>query len=486
MILDGYTRVSRIGGREGDSFISPAMQRDQIRKWADLRGVTIAQWHEDLDQSGGTLRRPGLDALMARVKSGATGGIAVAKLDRLSRAGVADALRLVEDIKDAGGTLAIVDLGIDPTTEFGEFAMTIMLALARMQRRQIAGQWKEAQRRAVERGVHVSSHPPTGYLRPVNGKPLQVDPAVAPIIRRLFVARAGGASWAELAALLADEKVQGPFGEFNWRTRVVQQIIVNPVYLGQARSGEFVNDAAHEAIVDRATWEAAQRARPAAPSRSDDDPPLLSGLIRCAGCRHTLKADKMSLRDGTRARTYRCRRQHAGGACEASVAVIARQIEPWVEAQVLEHLEGLQVRAHVDDAPLRSAVVEEADAVADLEAFRDDERIVGVLGQDAFVAGLQVRADRVSDARAVLAEIRAQHSPSGVDAAEILKAWATLDVLEKRKVLAATIDTVLLRRGRVGIEERALILWRGEAPDDLPRRGVLRVAPRPFVWPGDD
>ncbi len=109
--LDGYIRVSQTRGREGDSFISPKVQRDCIQKWADARSVSIVAWHEDLDQSGGKLHRPGLDAMLGRIRSGQTGGLAVAHLDRLSRAGVADALRLVESVHEAGAKIAVVDLG---------------------------------------------------------------------------------------------------------------------------------------------------------------------------------------------------------------------------------------------------------------------------------------------------------------------------------------------------------------------------------------
>src|SRR4051812_43675257 len=104
--LDGYVRVSRTNGRSGDSFISPDMQRAKIEQWAALRGVEIADWHTDLDQSGGKLSRPGFDAALERVQSGATGGVVVAKLDRFSRAGVADALRLIDGIVESGGIVA--------------------------------------------------------------------------------------------------------------------------------------------------------------------------------------------------------------------------------------------------------------------------------------------------------------------------------------------------------------------------------------------
>ena len=41
--MDGYIRVSRIAGREGDEYHSPAIQEAEIRRWAEQRDVTIAR-----------------------------------------------------------------------------------------------------------------------------------------------------------------------------------------------------------------------------------------------------------------------------------------------------------------------------------------------------------------------------------------------------------------------------------------------------------
>jgi len=69
---DGYLRVSRVGKRKdkGASFISPAEQRAAIESWAKANKTTIVDWHEDLDQSGGTLNRPGVNAALKRCRSG--------------------------------------------------------------------------------------------------------------------------------------------------------------------------------------------------------------------------------------------------------------------------------------------------------------------------------------------------------------------------------------------------------------------------------
>jgi len=82
----------------------------------------------------------------------------------ISRLGTADALKLVERITQAGGSIAAIDLGIDPATPFGEFGTTLMLALAHMERRRLTDLVFEPKsrhllplrRRGVPRGISQS------------------------------------------------------------------------------------------------------------------------------------------------------------------------------------------------------------------------------------------------------------------------------------------------------------------------------------------
>lgn len=58
-------------------------------------------------------------------------------------------LKLVEQIRAAGGSIASIDLGIDPTSRVGELMMTFMLALARMERRRLADNYAGAAAQAL-------------------------------------------------------------------------------------------------------------------------------------------------------------------------------------------------------------------------------------------------------------------------------------------------------------------------------------------------
>ncbi len=478
MKLDAYIRVSRVGGREGETFISPEIQREQIERWAKLRGVTIAAWHEDLDQSGGKLDRPGLDAALGRIRAHKTGGLAVARLDRFSRAGVADALKVVEEINDAGGEIAAVDLGIDPTTPFGEFSMTLMLALASMQRRQIADSWKDAQARAVARGVHIASRAPTGYVRGDDGR-LEPHPEWAPHITEIFRMKAAGGSWRELADYLRAHGVESPYGSSAWQPRALVHIIENEAYRGQARGGGFVKPGAHVPLVDEATFAAAQEAKGARPVNGMGGA-LLSGVLRCAGCSYILKPDTMKGRDGAKLRNYRCRGERTGGKCPAPASVLGSVIEPFVVEQFFAGLGGMRAVASTITEELRVAEDTFRRAERELEMWRDNESLVD-LG-DTYVAGLRTRQGRRDDALEALDQARVKAGIADLpEALELEAIWPTLNVVERRHLLHAGLDAVFVRRGRVPIADRALVLWRGEGPDDLPGPG-RRLGLRSHVW----
>ena len=95
---------------------------------------------------------------------------------------------------------------------------------------------------------------------------------------------------------------------------MVERIIKNRVYPGEAYRGENVNTNAHEPIVSAAEWQAANLA----PVRSDarsKQPNLLGGIVRCAALPLRARAQPAAgARCGGRhGPSYRCRTPHAAG-----------------------------------------------------------------------------------------------------------------------------------------------------------------------------
>src|SRR5215218_4041109 len=166
---DGYIRVSRRAGREGESFISPEVQRKKIAAWAKLHEVEIVEWWEEIDQSGAKLERPMFQQALARCEAGETGGIVVALLDRFARSAV-DALSSIRRLNDAGARLVSVENNFDGSTPMGRFAIGILTLIAELELERIKENWTTAVTRAVERGVHISRYAPTGYRRDKDGR----------------------------------------------------------------------------------------------------------------------------------------------------------------------------------------------------------------------------------------------------------------------------------------------------------------------------
>src|SRR5947199_8111601 len=97
--LDIYVWVSRVGGREGDSFISPKVQEERCRALATARGYKVGEVFIDLDQSGGTMDRPEFNRALARIQAGDSGGIIVARIDRFART-LQGALNTLQEIEN--------------------------------------------------------------------------------------------------------------------------------------------------------------------------------------------------------------------------------------------------------------------------------------------------------------------------------------------------------------------------------------------------
>src|SRR5829696_1702294 len=366
MRLGGYIRVSQVHGREGPSFTSPDVQREKIATWARLHGHEIAEWWEDLDQSGAKAERPGLVSALQRSEEGATDGIVVAKLDRFARS-IRVALEAIKRIDDAGGVFVSVTDSIDLTTSAGKLQRNVLLSFAEFERDLREEDFLIGRERAVARGVHIASRTPTGYERRDDGV-LVPHPEFGLVIAEAFGRRADGASWRELCALLNERRVVSPYGGKNWTPRALQNIIANRVYLGVAYHGQFVNPDAHEPLIDRATWERAQAAK-GAPTARSDNPALLSGLLRCAGCRYVMKPDWQPLRSGERGRLYRCRGEHAAGKCVDKASSLGSVIEPYVERLFFKHAGERAATAEERDARVEELERELEDADAELQAL---------------------------------------------------------------------------------------------------------------------
>lgn len=461
MRLVSYIRVSKVAGREGDRFQSPDQQREAIGHAAALAGGTIIEEVVELDESGGTMDRPGLKRALAMLDSGEADGIIVARLDRFGRN--IEVPLVIRGLVDSGKVFLSAADQFDTSTPMGRFALGMMALVATLERDRHVETWAKSTANAIGRGVAVRV--PYGYRRGPTGR-LVADEPGASVVRKMFRLRAAGTGVAAIAATLNADGI-GPPHAANWTRQTVRAMLRVKTYTGEARYGEHVTPDAHPALVDDATWHAAQTSRGI--SRPSEGRNLLAGILRCAGCGYLMGAGS-----GRNGRRYNCNRVHGGGRCPSPTAAMAPRLEAYVTERFLERYGSASVVAAQTSPELLALERAHADALREFEAWRDDTSLRTLIGTENYRAGLVSRHEQSEAARrahtTAVREAGAQNLV--IDAA----VWDDLTIPERRLLLAAGVDDVLLSRAAstaTPIGDRVVIRWTGEgATDGLPRRGV--------------
>jgi DNA invertase Pin-like site-specific DNA recombinase len=151
MRLIGYIRVStEEQARDGHSI---GTQRAQLRKYCELRGYDLVDVVTDKGVSGSTRfeRRAGGKAVIGRLARSEADGIVVQRLDRAFRQTI-DGLMTAEWFDRRGLTINSVHELIDTSTSFGYWALTMMLANAKLERDRTSERCAEISARLREEG----------------------------------------------------------------------------------------------------------------------------------------------------------------------------------------------------------------------------------------------------------------------------------------------------------------------------------------------
>ena len=127
----GYIRVSTEDqAREG---VSLDNQESKIKSYASLNDLDLIETIRDEGVSGKSLNREGMTRLLDMVDAGKVGAVIVYKLDRLSRKTI-DTLNLIETFETKGIAFHSISEKIDTKSATGKFFLTIISAIAQMER----------------------------------------------------------------------------------------------------------------------------------------------------------------------------------------------------------------------------------------------------------------------------------------------------------------------------------------------------------------
>jgi DNA invertase Pin-like site-specific DNA recombinase len=404
-----YMRRSQDSG----TGVSEEIQDDAIREYVERKGGTVAYWlPPDLDASSWTLDRPSMQKALKLLAEGKADTLVVAKLSRVTRRR-ADWEALLALMQEQGWTIRSADFDVDLSDKGGRLIAGILIDFLGFEYEEKRDSYDNARRNAVlTHGVHGGSIPPLGYEFSVRGHDKAGKAQRGPLkptkdarkVKAAFEARAEGAQWLDVIEILGANGLGA-----------AQAIIANRVYLGEAKSGEFVRPGAHPPILvdadgkpDEALFRRANRQRtPRSVAYKKRKGALLGGgILRCASCRYALTHN-----GSDRGNHYRCMRH----LCSEKASIQASIIEPYVFLQALAWHATLNPMhiADLDEAGRRVYEEELANAQAELEEV---ERLheAGELSPVAYGKALTAAQYAVAAAETALADAEASRGWLGM------------------------------------------------------------------------
>lgn len=150
----GYSRVSSV--EQAMEGVSLAAQRVAVRAYAEAHGLMMLEIIEDAGISAAIplAERPGGARLAALVRDGSVGGVVAVKLDRLFRDAL-DALAVTRAWDELSVALHLIDLRIDTSSAVGRLFLTVIAAVAEMERGLIAERTASALAHLKAQGVRI-------------------------------------------------------------------------------------------------------------------------------------------------------------------------------------------------------------------------------------------------------------------------------------------------------------------------------------------
>lgn len=219
----GYIRVST--DEQKEEGVSLDAQSEKIKAYAILNDFDLMEIIRDEGKSGKDMDRPGLQRLIDLSDGPEADAIIVYKLDRLSRR-TRDILYLIEEVFKRGHTrfLSITEQ-IDTKTAMGKFFLTMMGALAQMEREVISERTRAALAYKKAKGDPLGAVPYGFKLE--DGK-YEKDPGEQKIVRRIKRLREKGKSYRQIATILNGEGIPAKRGG-KWNHSAVHYIFQRTV-----------------------------------------------------------------------------------------------------------------------------------------------------------------------------------------------------------------------------------------------------------------
>ena len=317
-----YERLSRDDDQTGDSN-SIVNQKKYLESYAHQKGYTNCQHYTDDGWSGGNFERPAWKQLIADIEAGKVAHVIVKDMSRAGRDYLQTGFYTEVFFRQHHVHFVAIANSVDSDDQNSNEFAPFLNIMNEWYLRDLSRKQKTAIRVKGESGKPTTNCAIYGYKKmPGDKYSWYIDEEAAAVVRRIFRLTIEGNGPYDIARILYDDKVETPAvyaakqgrgvwkskeefpNPYNWSGYIVGQILSKPEYMGHTvnfrshkqsykdknpvmnpKEDWLIFENTHEAIVDKETWELAQKLRKT-PRRHDTlgEANPLTGLLFCADC----------------------------------------------------------------------------------------------------------------------------------------------------------------------------------------------------------
>lgn len=413
-----YTRVSTAIQVDGYSLDA---QKDKLRKYAEYEDMIIAAEYSDEGFSGKNIQgRLEFQRMLNDIQEGKDGVsyVLVFKLSRFGR-NAADVLNSLQLMQDFGVNLICVEDGIDSSKDSGKLMISILSAVAEIERENIRTQTMAGREQKAREGKWNGGFAPYGY-RLENGNLVIAEDEVE-VIRIIYdryihtnEGLSAVANYLNNHGYTKKLRQNGTIPGFS--SNFVKDVLDNPVYMGKIAYGrrrtekklgtrnefhvveqeEFpVYEGQHEAIISEEDWNLAQEKRKINAFKREkvhdlEHAHVLSGILKCPCCGKSLYGNiaKAHSKDKKTRYYYYCKNTvgATGHKCTFRVNI---------EQQEMNRMVAAIISAMVNDPQFSRAIKEKIGTSVDTEDL--EKQLAALQAQLRQTLGIKTRLERQMD-----------------------------------------------------------------------------------------